>query len=113
MTLAVPGAVLVLAAFPTLAEAHGPLAPVASSYLAKVGREPAGLDAKVIDGDLRIWLRVPREMTVDVLDYRGAPYLRFMRAGVEVNRNSSMYYLNQTPVPETPPTSLRASTPPS
>jgi hypothetical protein len=50
---------------------------------------------------------------VVVLDYRGAPYLRFSPAGVEVNHNSEMYYLNQTPVAETPPANLTASTPPT
>jgi hypothetical protein len=59
-----------------------------------------------------MWLRSPGTRTVVVLDYRGAPYLRFSSAGVEVNHNSEMYYLNQTPVAETPPTNLTASTPP-
>ena len=66
----------VLAAIPGAAAAHGPVAPVASSYLARVDALPAGLDAKVIDGDQRIWLRAPSRETVIVLDYRGAPYLR-------------------------------------
>ena len=104
---------LVFAARTGVAEAHGPIAPAASSYFAKVLGLPAGLDAKVIDGDLRMWLSVPSSETLVVLDYRGAPYLRFSRAGVDVNRNSSMYYLNQTPVAETPPTYLSASTPPN
>lgn len=108
-TLAV---LLAVGTFAPAAEAHGPIAPVASSYLAKVLRTPAGLEAKVVDGDLRMWLRVPAAETVIVLDYRGAPYLRFSPAGVEVNDNSSMYYLNQTPVAETPPTNLSATTPP-
>ena len=43
----------------------------------EVGRVPAGLEAKVVDGDQRMWLRVPATETVVVLDYRGAPYLRF------------------------------------
>ncbi len=107
------GALLCLAALAPAAQAHGPIAPVASSYLAKVGRVPAGLEAKVVDGDLRMWLKVPATMTVVVLDYRGAPYLRFSSSGVQVNTNSSMYYLNQTPVAETPPTYLSRTTPPS
>lgn len=65
-----------------------------------------------MDGDQRMWLRVPAAQTVVVLDYRGAPYLRFSPAGVAVNHNSEMYYLNQTPIAETPPASLTASTPP-
>jgi hypothetical protein len=101
-----------IAALPAAAQAHGPVAPVASSYLAKVRSAPAGLNAKVVDGDLRMWLQVPPTETVVVLDYRGAPYLRFSRSGVEVNQNSAMYYLNQTPVAETPPAKLGPKTPP-
>ncbi|MGZ4238779.1 MAG: hypothetical protein ACXVHB_20040 [Solirubrobacteraceae bacterium] len=103
---------LALAAVPPAARAHGPIAPISSSYLAKAAQVPPGLDAKTVDGDQRMWLRVPAAQTVVVLDYRGAPYLRFSTTGVEVNHNSEMYYLNQTPVAETPPTNLTASTPP-
>jgi hypothetical protein len=46
-----------------------------------------------------------------VLDNQGAPYLRFSRSGVDVNRNSGMYYLN-LPTPLTPPARLTRSTPP-
>ena len=60
----------------------------------------------MIDGDQRMWLRVDPGRTVVVLDYRGAPYLRFSRSGIAVNRNSAMYYLNQTPA-EVPPSNLR------
>ncbi|MBV9194289.1 MAG: hypothetical protein JO168_09095 [Solirubrobacterales bacterium] len=99
-------------AFPGGALAHGPVAPIASSYLARVGTVPDGLQAKVLDGDQRMWLRVaPGAPVVVVLDYRGAPYLRFSRAGVEVNRRSAMYFLNQTPA-ELPPGGLTAGTPP-
>ena len=100
-----------LAAIPSLAGAHGPVAPIATSYLARIGQLPAGLDAEVVDGDQRLWLRVPPTETIVVLDYRGAPYLRFSPAGVAVNRNSPMYYLNQTPS-EVPPSSLGPRTPP-
>ena len=91
-----------LAVLPAWAEAHGPVAPIATSYLARIALLPGGLAAKVIDGDQRLWLRVPAGDTVVVQDYRGAPYLRFSRAGVAVNRDSPMYYLNQTPA-EIPP----------
>jgi hypothetical protein len=104
------GAVVALGAVPCAAQAHGPVAPIASSYLAKVGQLPAGLDAQVIDGDQRMWLRVSPGATAVVLDYRGAGYLRFSRSGVDVNQNSAMYYLNQTPA-ETPPSNLTARTP--
>ena len=106
-------ALLALAAVPPTAAAHGPIAPISSSYLAKPAQVPAGLEAKTVDGDQRMWLRVPAAQTVVVLDYRGAPYLRFSPSGVEVNHNSEMYYLNQTPVAETPPANLTASTPPN
>lgn len=112
-----PGAVLVaallaMASLPASAQAHGPIAPISSSYEARPAQVPAGLDAKTVDGDQRMWLRVPATEGVVVLDYRGAPYLRFSRAGVDVNHNSEMYYLNQTPVPETPSGNLTASTAP-
>jgi hypothetical protein len=103
---------VVLGAAPSLAEAHGPVAPVASSYLARVRHVPPRLDATVVDGDQRMWLQAPPGETVVVLDYRGAPYLRFSRTGVQVNQNSSMYYLNRTPVAATPPSNLGPSTPP-
>ncbi len=101
-----------LSLVPSAAEAHGPIAPIAGDYLARVGELPAGLRAQVIDGDQQLWLRVPVGRSVLVLDYRGAPYLRFTPAGVAVNRNSAMYYLNQTPA-ETPPAALGPRTAPS
>jgi hypothetical protein len=100
-----------LVLFPGAASAHGPVAPVASSYLAEVRSVPAGVDAKIVDGDQRLWLSVKGSATVVVLDYQGAPYLRFAPAGVSVNRHSAMYYLNQTPS-RTPPPDLNRSTPP-
>jgi len=96
---------------PAVAEAHGPVAPVALDYLARVRSLPAGLEAKVVDGDQRMWLRAPRHETVVVLDYAGAPYVRFSRSGVEVNHNSAMWYLNQTPFAWKPPAGLSAGTP--
>lgn len=95
----------------TPAAAHGPVAPIASSYLARVNFVPAAIRAKVVDGDQRMWLQVRRGVTVLVLDYRGAPYLRFTSSGVAVNSNSEMYYLNETPVALTPPANLAPSTP--
>lgn len=101
-----------LAALPGFASAHGVTTPNASSYLAKVARTPAGVQARVIDGDLRMWMRVAPWQTLEVLDYSGAPYVRFSRSGVEVNRNSAIYYLNLIPV-EVPPQGLTAKTKPS
>ena len=105
-------ALSLLVAAPDPAAAHGPVAPVATSYLARIRNVPVGLRANVIDGYVRIWMTVPADRIVVVVDYIGAPYLRFTRAGVQVNHNSSMYYLNQTPVAETPPSDLNRSTPP-
>lgn len=113
LAFVVVGALIALATLPSVADAHGPVAPVASSYLARVNGTPAGLEAQVVDGDQRMWLRVAASRTVVVLDYRGAPYLRFSRSGVDVNQNSAMFYLNQTPVAETPPSGLTRTTPPS
>lgn len=93
------------------AYAHGPVAPNATNYLARVRGTPAGVEAKVVDGDLRLWMRVNSTQTVVVLDYRGAPYLRFSPSGVAVNRNSEMYYLDHVPV-IAPPNDLTATTPP-
>ncbi len=98
-------------ASPASASAHGPVAPIASSYLARVTAVPAGVEAKVVDGDQRLWMRVRRGEDVVVLDSRGAPYLRFSAAGVEVNQSSAMYYLNLSP-PDTSPPALTRSTPP-
>jgi hypothetical protein len=95
---------------PSTAQAHGPVAPIALDYVARVRQLPAGLDAKVVDGDQRMWLQVPGDETAVVVDYRGAPYLRFTSAGVAVNHNSAMYYLNQTPFALTPPPSLGPKT---
>jgi hypothetical protein len=58
-----------------------------------------------------MWMRASPRSTVTVLDYRGAPYLRFDRRGVFVNQASAMWYLNQVPA-QTPPLALTARTPP-
>jgi len=97
--------------FPAAGLAHGPVAPVATSYLGRVRQAPAGVDARVVNGYLWLWLRVVPSQELVVLDYRGAPYVRFVRAGVFVNENSDMYYLNQIP-PELPPRGLTPSTAP-
>jgi hypothetical protein len=110
--VALAAAGLAAVARPPAASAHGPIDPIASNYLARVGHTPPGLEAKVLDGDQRMWLRVPPATTVLVRDYQGAPYLRFSAAGVAVNLNSAMYYLNQTPVPLSAPANLTPSTPP-
>jgi hypothetical protein len=97
--------------WPTPALAHGPVDPAASRYEARIFGLPAGLTAQVIDGDQRMWLRVAPSRSVVVLDYRGAPYLRYSRAGVEVNQRSAMYFLNQVPA-QIPPAGVGPNAPP-
>lgn len=105
-------ALALLALLPSAAAAHGPLAPVATSYLARVGSQPPGVEARVVDGYLRLWMRVRHGPAVEVLDYRGAPYVRFSAGGeVYVNEHSPMYYLNQ-PLPQAVPAGLGPHTPP-
>jgi hypothetical protein len=98
---------LVALVHPAVAHAHGPIDPEASDNLARITHVPAGLHARVVDGDLRLWLQVPRPERVVVLDYQGAPYLRINRQGVQTNENSPMFYLNLVP-PITPSISLTA-----
>jgi len=111
--VAAAATMLAVALFPVAALAHGPVAPVASSYLAKITAVPEGLTAKVIDADQSMWLQVRPSATtvVLVLDYRGAPYLRFSGSGVAVNEESEMYYLNQNPS-VSPPGGLTRTTAP-
>lgn len=105
--------VLLLSALlaPAGASAHGAVNPVASSYRAVLGSAPPGLTAKIVDGDLRLWLQVPASDSVYVLDYQGARYLHFAHGRVWANANSQMSYFNQTP-PATPPRRLRTTAAP-
>ena len=101
LRIMVPSLIAGLALIPGSAQAHGPTAPVGINYVAVLDSAPVGVVAKVVDGDQSMWLQVPGAVTLDVLDYQGAPYLRFSAAGVYVNTRSAMYYLNQpTQVPE-------------
>jgi len=52
---AAAAALLVALLLPAAAFAHGPVATLDSDYLARVGHVPAGLPAKVVDGDQRMW----------------------------------------------------------
>jgi hypothetical protein len=110
LAFAIAASILTLLA-PAAAQAHGPVDPSGSTYLARIAHVPAGLQARAIDGDLRLWMRVSPSLNVYVIDYRGAPYLHFGRDGVWVNQNSSMYFLNQIP-PVTPSTDLGSDTRP-
>ena len=99
--------------FPATALAHGRNAPVASSFRAKVDQVPTGasVEAKVVDGDRKLWLRVPSSSTLIVLGFRREPYIRFDQAGVAVNLRSPTTYLNQ-PRLQYAPQGTSASAPP-
>jgi len=81
--------------FPATALAHGRNAPVATNFQARVDHLPAGVEAKVVDGDRKLWLRVPSSSTLIVLGFQREPYIRFDSAGVELNLRSPTAYLNQ------------------
>ena len=97
---------------PVSAAADGPVTPTATDYLARITSSPAGVKAKVVDGYLNLWMSVPGDEQVLVRDFEGAPWVRFDRAGVQVNHNSQEYYLSQVPVPAVPPKALSPTTPP-
>ncbi len=73
---------------------------------------PAGIDAKVTNAYLNLWMQVPAGANVTVLDFRGTPWVRFTPGGVAINRNSEEYYLSQIPVPAVVPSQLTRGTPP-
>jgi hypothetical protein len=99
--------------FPATAMAHGRNAPVATSFRAKVDQVPAGssLEAKVVDGDRKLWLHAPSGVTLTVLGFDRDPYIRFEAAGVYLNVRSPTYYLNR-PRPLYAPAGTSASAPP-
>jgi hypothetical protein len=109
--LFVSAVLALLALSPTSAQAHGASDPVASSYLARIAAVPAGMRATVVDGDLRMWLDVPRHDSVYVLDYQGAPYLHIVDGRIWANEESQMDYFNQSP-PVIPPSGLHRTTRP-
>lgn len=99
-------------AAPACARADGPVDPIATNYTARVSHVPSGVQAKVIDGYLQLWVKVDPAKTVVVLDQLGAPWLRFNPGGVSVNHNSLLYYVSQTPVEAIAPAQINAKTPP-
>jgi len=84
---------LVLAASPALADPPGP-----TDYQTEViGIEPAtpGFRVEIIGGDSFVLIEVDTGIALDVIGYRGEPYLRFLADGtVEQNDNSPTTYLN-------------------
>jgi len=97
---------------PAVAAADGPVSPTGTNFYAKVTHAPAGIQAKVVDEYLNLWVSVSPRTRATVLDFRGAPWVRFSANGVSVNHNSQEYYLSQIPVPAVPPAGLTATTPP-
>jgi hypothetical protein len=101
------------ALLPGRALAHaGRTAPAASAFLATITSAPAAVEARVVDADQRLWLRVAPGHDVVVLGLREEPYLRFSDRGVETNTASPTSYLDRAR-PLTPPAGLGPRTPPS
>lgn len=101
-----PGVMLALALLsPGSAQAHGAVDPVATSFEARITSVPPGLRAIIVDGDLRVWLRVPHRDVVVVRDSQGEPYLRLAHGRIWANVESPMFYFNLIP-PITPPARL-------
>ena len=89
-------ALVLVGALPGRASAHsGVTAPAATRYRAKITSVPNPIEAKVVDGDQRLWLSVPPRLPVTVIGLRGEPYLRFSSGGIDVNRRSPTYFLNR------------------
>jgi hypothetical protein len=77
------------AALPEVASAHvGRTLPVATNFTARILHPVPGIEAKVVDGDQTMWLRVPASETVAVPGTLGEPLLRFDRGGVWLNLRS-------------------------
>jgi hypothetical protein len=87
-------ALLLAPASPALADPAGP-----TDYRSEViAVDPAvpGLHAEAIGGDSFLVLTVDPGLTVEVVGYRGEPYLRFLPDGtVERNERSPSAYLNE------------------
>jgi hypothetical protein len=84
---------LVVLAVPAAADPAGP-----TDYRTEVTAitpAVAGLTVEVIGGDSFISLSADPDLRVEVIGYRGEPYLRYLPGGtVEENRNSPTTYLN-------------------
>jgi hypothetical protein len=110
--LALTTALLVAALLPATASAHvGRVPPAATDYLARISSIPAGLTARIVDGDQAIWMHAKPSLTVVVTGFRGERYLRFSAAGVAVNTRSATWFLNRV-YPQVVPRGITASTHP-
>ena len=88
--LAVGVVVLVALGLPAGAHAHGTTSVDALDFEARPATVAStrDIEAKVIDGDRKLELRVTGSHSVVVLGYEGEPFLRFSATGVEVNERS-------------------------
>jgi hypothetical protein len=110
--LALATVLLAAALLPSTASAHvGRTPPAATDYLARISSLPAGLEARIVDGDQAIWMRAKPSLTVIVTGLRGERYLRFSAAGVAVNTRSATWFLNRV-YPQVIPRGVTSSTAP-
>jgi hypothetical protein len=87
-------ALLLAPATPALADAAGPTD--YQTRLVSIDPEVAGLRITVIGGDSFVGLAADPGLTVEVIGYRGEPYLRFLPDGtVERNERSPSTYLSE------------------
>jgi hypothetical protein len=82
---AVVFAALAALAWPAGAQAHSSSIVVAIDYRVHIQRVPPGIEARVLDGDRKLRLRIGPRLTMLVLGYAREPFLRFSPRGVEVN----------------------------
>src|SRR5439155_11590511 len=78
-------AVVVGLAAPAAAQAHSRSTVVAIDYRVAIRSVPAGIGARVLDGDRKLSLAVGRGLTVVVLGDASEPFIRFSPRGVEIN----------------------------
>ncbi len=112
MLACLAGTLAGLGTLPGGAAADGPVTPTATDYLARITHAPSGIQVQVVNAYLNLWVRVPPSAHVVILDFLGAPWVRFTPQGVAINHNSQEYYLSQVPVPAVPPTGLTRTTRP-
>ena len=90
LSLAAVVAALVALALPALGQAHSSSRVIAVDYEARLARAVIadGVEARVIDGNRKLELKVRAPHTALVLGYGGEPFLRFAPSGVWVNERS-------------------------
>lgn len=109
-------AVLVLTTVPVSAAWADPAGPTDyRSEIVSVEPPPSGVHIRMIGGDSFLEVSVDRGIELEVVGYRGEPYLRFGPDGaVEINDNAPSTYLNEDRYGETDvPPSASADVDPS